>query len=74
MENLEHYHIYYLSKKKYITNSQRKLKFIIFLPNINEAESFFPKAPLPLFVYDINIWVLVDDIGEGRVFPVKTPS
>ena len=66
--------MYYLSKKKYITNSQRKLKFIIFLPNINEAESFFSKAPLPLFVYDINIWVPVDDIGEGSVFPVKTPN
>ena len=48
------------------------MKFVIFLPNVKVAENPFPGAPSPLFVYDMNIWFPVDDIVEGRVFPVKT--
>ena len=51
-----------------------KIQHLYFLPNVNEAENLFTKGPFPLFVYDINSWFLVDDIVEGRVFPVKTPN
>ena len=48
------------------------MKFVVFLPNVKVAENPFPVAPSPLFVYDMNIWLPVDVIVEGRVFPVKT--
>ena len=50
----------------------KKLKFLNFLPNVQEAENPFPGAPSSLYVYDINIWFPVDDVVKGRVFPVKT--
>ena len=50
----------------------KKLKFVTFLPNVKVAENPFPGAPFPLFVYVMNIWLPVDVIVEGRVFPVKT--
>ena len=46
--------------------------FATFLPNSNEAENPFPKAPFPMFVYDMNNWFPVDTVVGGRVFPVKT--
>ena len=48
-----------------------KLKFVNFLPNVKEAENPFPGASPLLFVYDINIWLPVDNVAELRVFPVK---
>ena len=68
-----HYYIDYLSKeqKSNISKSLKKLKFSTFLPNANEAENPFPTS-LPLLVNAINIWFPVDNIVEGRVFPVKT--
>ena len=50
----------------------KTLDFPTFLPNIKEAENPLPGAPLPLFVYDMNIWFREDVIVKGRVFPVKT--
>ena len=50
------------------TNS-KKLKFIIFLPNTNEAEN--PLPLVPLLVNDMNTWFPVDNIGGGRLFPVN---
>ena len=47
------------------------MKFVIFLPNVKVAESPFPGAPSPLFVYDMNIWFPVDNVEGGRVLPVK---
>ena len=49
-----------------------KLKFVTFLPNVKDAENPFPGASSPLFVYDMNIWLPVEFVVEGRVFPVKT--
>ena len=54
-----------------MSNNSKKLKLATFLPNTNEAENPFPIS-LPLLVNAINIWFPVDDIIEGRVFPVKT--
>ena len=51
-----------------------KLKFVTFLPNVKVAENPFPKAPFPLFVYDMNIWFPEDVITGGRAFPVKTSN
>ena len=74
MSNLEHYHIYYLSKEQTVLHViiLKKLKFVTFLPNVKVAENPFPGAPSPLFVYVMNIWLPEDVIVEGRVFPVKT--
>ena len=49
----------------------KKLKVLTFLPNVKVAENPFPGAQSPLFVYDMNIWLPVDNVVEGRVFPVK---
>ena len=72
MPNLEHYHIHYLSKEQKVTYDLKKLKFVTFLPNVKDAENPFPGASSPLFVYDMNIWLPVEFVVEGRVFPVKT--
>ena len=48
------------------------MKFVIFLPNVKVAENPFPVAPSSLFVYDINIWLPVEYVLGGIVFPVKT--
>ena len=54
------------------TYNLKKLKFDTSLPIVKEALNPFPGAPFPLFVYDIYIWFPVDNVVEGRVFPVKT--
>ena len=36
-------------------------KFATLLPNVYEAENPLPD-PMPVFVYDINIWFPVDDV------------
>ena len=71
MPNPEHYHIDYLSKEQKSYSKLKKLKFVTFLPNVKEAENPFPGALSPLFVYDMNIWFPVENIEEGRAFPVK---
>ena len=50
----------------------KTLDFPTFLPNIKEAENLFPEVPSPLFVYVMKIWLPVDNVVEGRVFPVKS--
>ena len=49
----------------------KKLKLVTFLPIVKEAENPFPGAPSPTFVYDMNIWLLVDNVVEVRIFPVR---
>ena len=75
MSNQVHHHIDYLSKqqkKDNVSNNSKNLKFATFLPNAKVAENPFPKSPVLLLVNDINIWFPVDNIVEGRIFPVKT--
>ena len=45
---------------------------VTYLPKVRDAENPFPGASPPLFVYDMNIWLPVENVVEGRVFPVKT--
>ena len=59
-------------KSKTVMYDLKKLKFVTFLPNVKDAENPFPGASSELFVYDMNIWLPVENVVEGRVFPVKT--
>ena len=75
---MQHDHIICQISKKYflcyyLKDKIKKLKFVIFSPNVKEAENPFPGTPFPMFVYNINNWFPdVDVIIEGRVFPLKT--
>ena len=71
LSNPEHYHMYYLLNLQKLAYNFKNLKFVTFLPNVKEAKKPFAGVPSTLFLYAINIWLLVDVIAEGRIFPVK---